>query len=75
MQQVRHRYKPFRLRICSLPSAMATNHVLSNTQPSTENLSMDFGWGLDNYAAQYGIPDLTNTNLSMAYDVEGENLG
>jgi hypothetical protein len=54
---------------------MATNHVLSNTQPSTENLGMDFGWGLDSYAALYGIPDLINTNLSMAYDVEGENLG
>jgi hypothetical protein len=54
---------------------MATNNVLSNTQPSTENLSMDFGWGSDSYAAQYGFPDLTNTNLSMAYDVESENLG
>jgi hypothetical protein len=75
MQQVRHRYKPFQLRICPLPSAMATNHVLSITRSSTEDLGMDFGWGLDSYVTQYGIPDLTNTNMSMAYDAGNENLG
>jgi hypothetical protein len=74
-QQVRHRYNTFQSRICSLPSAMATNHVLFNTQSSTENLGMDFGWGLDSYAAQYSIPDLTNTNMSMAYGVGDENFG
>jgi hypothetical protein len=54
---------------------MAMNHVLFNTQSSTENLGVDFSGGLDSYAAQHGFPDLTNTNLSMAYDVGGENLG
>jgi hypothetical protein len=53
---------------------MAMNHVLFNIQSSTENLGMDFSGGLDSYAAQYGFPDLTNTNLSIAYDVGGENL-
>jgi hypothetical protein len=54
---------------------MAMNHVLFNTQFSTENLGVDFSGGLDSYAAQHGFPDLTNTNPSMAYDVGGENLG
>jgi hypothetical protein len=30
---------------------------------------MDFGWGLDGYAARYSISDLTNTNVSMAHGV------
>jgi hypothetical protein len=54
---------------------MATIHVLSNTKSPTENLGMDFGWGLDSYAARYGFPDLTDTNTSIAYDVGDENLG
>jgi hypothetical protein len=52
---------------------MATNHVLSDTQSSTEKLGMDFGWGLDSYAARYGFRDLTNTNMS--YGGGDENLG
>jgi hypothetical protein len=54
---------------------MAANHVLFNTQSSTKNLGMEFGWGLDSHAAQYSPPDLTNTNMSMVYDVGDENLG
>jgi hypothetical protein len=54
---------------------MATIHMLSNTQSSTENLGMDFGWGLDSHAARYGFPDLTDTNMPMVYGVGDENLG
>jgi hypothetical protein len=36
---------------------------------------MDFGLGLDSYAARYDSPDLTDTNMSMAYGVGDENLG
>jgi hypothetical protein len=54
---------------------MATSHVVSKTQFSTENLSMDFGWGSDGYAARYSISDLTNTNMSMAHGVGDDNLG
>jgi hypothetical protein len=54
---------------------MAANHELFNTQSSTKDLGMEFGWGLDSYAAQYSTPDLTNTNMLMAYDLGDENLG
>jgi hypothetical protein len=35
---------------------------------------MDFGWGLESYNAQHGIPGLTNTYMSTAYSVEGEDV-
>jgi hypothetical protein len=54
--------------------SLAGNLVLVNKRSSTETLSMDFGWGLESHAAQYGIPRLANTNMSTAYSVGGEDL-
>jgi hypothetical protein len=54
---------------------MSLDHVLLYTQTSTESLSISFGLGLGSSAARYGIQNLTDTNMSMAYGVEGENLG
>jgi hypothetical protein len=48
----------------------AVQHSILN-----QEFGMEFGWGLDSHAAQYSPPDLTNTNMSMVYDVGDENLG
>jgi hypothetical protein len=74
LQRVWQRFATFQLQINPSPSPLAGNLVLVNTRSSTKTLSMGFGWGLESHAAQYGIPLLTNTNMSTAYSVGGDDL-